>query len=414
MSGSRWPVALLGLIVGIIVGAGGLFLINSNDAGDDETENAEVATTLVTAEQRDLERFDEWAGTLQPGPVSTVSASGRGTLTRTVSDGDTIRAGDVVAEIDGTPVVALYGTVPQFRTINIEAQPGADIRQLEENLVALGFDPDGAVTVDDTFTSATASLILAWEQDLGIAIPDGTVDAGQIAFISGPSEVTSRTPVGSQVNAGQQILGTVTLAESGFIGAPNEEDAPTFPFDVNVGDEIATDEVPAGALVTEVFIEDGSLAVVGRPVYQWEADLGSIQLAVDVDEASNFEVGRPLAVELPDGQVVDASVTDLSDVARAIQNGNNTVTVIDVTVQPNEPIESIFTAGPVTIRVETDRTDGAVLVPASALIALSEGGHAVEVDGRGLVGVELGAFDDGWVEIADGSIDAGESVVVPT
>ena len=67
-----------------------------------------------------------------------------------------------------------------------------------------------------------------------------------------------------------------------------------------------------------------------------------------------------------------------------------------------------------TVRVETERIDGAVLVPASALVALSDGGHAVEVDGRGLVGVELGAFDEGWVEIADGTIDAGEAVVVPT
>ena len=413
MTKSPWPLALLALLIGIVVGAGGLFFLGG-DGDDSEAADAEpVDTTVVEAAQRDLQRFDEWAGTLQPGPTSSVGASGRGTLTRTANEGTVIAAGDVVAEIDGTPVVALYGQVPQFRVINIEAEPGADIRQLEENLVALGFDPDGAVTVDDTFTTATADLVLAWEQSLGLTTPDGTVDAGQIAFVPGPSEVTSRTPVGTQVNAGQQILGTVTVAESGFVAASVDEDGQPIELTLNLGDPVDGDDISEGATVVEV-LNDSTTAVVGRPLYRWEAGLGSIQLAVDVDEVSAFELGRTLQVELPDGQLVDASVTELSDVARSIQNGNQTTTVIDVTVQPDEPIESIVSAGPVTIRVETDRTDGAVLVPASALIALAEGGHAVEVDGRGLIGVELGAFDDGWVEILDGAIDAGESVVVPT
>ena len=413
MTGSRWPFALVALIVGVVVGAGGFSLLGSSDDDAAADQDVAVETTLVAAEQRDLQRFDEWAGTLQPGPTSSVGASGRGTLTRTVDEGTTIAAGDVVAEIDGTPVIALYGQVPQFRVLNIEAQPGADIAQLEENLVALGFDPNGAVTVDDTFTTATAELVLAWEQSLEIATPDGTVDAGQIAFIPGPSEVTSRTPVGSQVNAGQQILGTVTLAESGYISTSVDDDGQVVDIAFELGDPASGEGVPDGATVVEA-LRDAASATAGQPVYRWEVDLGSIQLAVDVDEVSAFELGRTLQVELPDGQLVDASVADLSDVARSIQNGNNTTTVIDVTVQPDQPIESIFTAGPVTIRVETDRTDGAVLVPASALIALAEGGHAVEVDGRGLVGVELGSFDDGWVEILDGTIDAGESVVVPT
>ena len=413
MTGSRWPFALVALIVGVALGAGGFSLLGSSDDDAAAEQDVAVETTLVAAEQRDLQRFDEWAGTLQPGPTSSVGASGRGTLTRTVDEGTTIAAGDVVAEIDGTPVIALYGQVPQFRVLNIEAQPGADIAQLEENLVALGFDPNGAVTVDDTFTTATAELVLAWEQSLGLATPDGTVDAGQIAFIAGPSEVTSRTPVGTQVNAGQQILGTVTIAESGFVAASVDDEGQPIELTLSIGDEVSGDDVAEGATVVEALI-DPATATAGQPLYRWEADLGSIQLAADVDEASTFEIGRTLQVELPDGQVVDASVTDLSDVARSIQNGNNTTTVIDVTVQPDQPLESIFTAGPVTIRVETDRTDGAVLVPASALIALAEGGHAVEVDGRGLIGVELGAFDQGWVEIIDGSVDAGESVVVPT
>ena len=413
MSSSRWPLALFTLLIGLAIGAGAVWFVTAQDDDDTATDADEVTTTLVAAEQRDLQSFDDWAGSLQPGPTSSVSASARGTLTQTVGEGVTIAAGDVVAEIDGTPVVALYGSVPQFRALSVDTEAGADITQLEQNLVALGFDPDGAVTVDDTFDAATADLVQAWEEALGFASPDGVVDAGQIAFIPGPSEVTSPTAVGSQVNAGQQILGTVTLSESGFVVVPAADDGSPAATSLTVGDVVEDDDAPDGAIIIEA-LDDGAAPAVGRPAYRWEADLGSIQLAVDVDEASSFELGRPLEVELPDGQVVDATVNKLSDVARSIQNGNQTTTVIDVTIQPTNTIDSIFTSGPVTVRVETERIDGAVLVPASALVALSDGGHAVEVDGRGLVGVELGAFDEGWVEIADGTIDAGESVVVPT
>jgi hypothetical protein len=55
-------------------------------------------------------------------------------------------------------------------------------------------------------------------------------------------------------------------------------------------------------------------------------------------------------------------------------------------------------------------------VPANALLALLEGGYAVErvTDGGGteLVAVETGLFADGWVEVS-GDLAEGDEVVVP-
>ena len=55
-------------------------------------------------------------------------------------------------------------------------------------------------------------------------------------------------------------------------------------------------------------------------------------------------------------------------------------------------------------------------VPVEALLALAEGGYAVELahdDGTtSLVAVELGAFADGWVEVT-GDVAEGDEVVVP-
>ena len=59
-------------------------------------------------------------------------------------------------------------------------------------------------------------------------------------------------------------------------------------------------------------------------------------------------------------------------------------------------------------------------MPVNALLALLEGGYAVEVvaaDGTThLVGVETGMFQDGWVEIEvpSGGLAEGDKVVVPS
>ena len=57
-------------------------------------------------------------------------------------------------------------------------------------------------------------------------------------------------------------------------------------------------------------------------------------------------------------------------------------------------------------------------MPVNALVALLEGGYAVEVqsaDGsRHYVSVTLGLFQDGYVEVSGNGISEGDSVVVPT
>ena len=71
---------------------------------------------------------------------------------------------------------------------------------------------------------------------------------------------------------------------------------------------------------------------------------------------------------------------------------------------------------PVTVRVVTESREDVLAVPVEALLALREGGYAVEtVDAEGdshYVGVKLGLFTDGWVEVT-GDIVEGAQVVVP-
>lgn len=440
---TRWPLVICALVIGVGLGAAAVWFSDRESVDAQTGANNDAETTTATAETRDLRSFEEWAGVLQAGTAANVSASVRGTVTRNADLGDRIELGDVIAEIDGNPVVALYGSVPQFRELEANADDGADIQQLEESLIALGYDPDGTVTVDENYTVYTGLMVERWETDLGLESPDSIVAAGQVAFIAGPSEVVSRTAVASAITPGQSLLSTVTLAESGFLTLPIGVDAigsllerdsvltndivlaqimigeSTLPLrgvegEINAESTDAVEvEIVAGAVITDVLLSDTGSVEVGRPTHLWEAAQGSIELEVDVDQTSTFPVGRAVEVVLPDGQIVAAQVESVDDVARTVQVGQDSTTVVDVTVQPLDPLVTLFTSGPVTIQVEDEAILGATMVPVRALVALAEGGHAIEIDGQGLVAVDLGAFDEGWVEITNGAIDPGDVLVVP-
>ncbi|MGZ4703106.1 MAG: hypothetical protein ACXV98_18010, partial [Ilumatobacteraceae bacterium] len=81
-----------------------------------------------------------------------------------------------------------------------------------------------------------------------------------------------------------------------------------------------------------------------------------------------------------------------------------------------------FVEIPVTLRVVSASVPKAIVVPVSALVALKEGGYAVEVvtgkspDGSNqtkLIGVKPGLFTNGFVQV-DGSLKPDTDVVVPS
>jgi multidrug efflux pump subunit AcrA (membrane-fusion protein) len=116
-----------------------------------EVEQRELASTIVT---RGTVRYnDPVAVTLASG-----SAGGTALVTREPVAGTELNEGTVMMEVSGQPVFALAGDRPMYRDIR-PGDTGDDVRQLEEALQRMGFDP-GAV--DGRFDGATASAIEAW------------------------------------------------------------------------------------------------------------------------------------------------------------------------------------------------------------------------------------------------------------
>jgi peptidoglycan hydrolase-like protein with peptidoglycan-binding domain len=158
------------------------------------TNPASVALTrppaTATVEERTLTRTQTVGGDLGYGDLSAVQAppGDRGMVTWLPDEGDVIKRGDTVYRLDQEKIPLLYGSIPLYRTLSVGSE-GADVRQLERNLSALGYT---GVTVDDEYSSATAYAVEEWQEDLGRA-ETGVVKPGDAVVASGPRRVAELT-----------------------------------------------------------------------------------------------------------------------------------------------------------------------------------------------------------------------------
>lgn len=430
----RWPALLLG----IVLGAAGVWGISTvlDDADDAGTEGP-IELTLATApvEIRDLIEEVEWLADLGYGTPVDVAAGANGTVTAAVAQGAVLERGDVLVDIDDQPVVVLYGDVPVWRNLR-SGDEGPDVEQLETNLVALGYDPDDTVTVDEDFTADTASMVDRWQEDIGKDVT-GRVSMGDFVVVPGPSSVTVGATVGQQAHSGQ-VLATltprtlVTTIVGGLVGEvesviavgePIEDGTVLYVADgvevvavteTEVDDSGERVSVPEGLQVLRTYIEPGDTMALPRPVIELAAPTLSVVIPVGLADQDEFSVGQTVSVELPDDTVVEGIVTDVGTVAAQQGGGNPT---IDVTVEITELTDTDLPASEVTVIVAGDVITDALVVPTRALVTLAEGGFAVEkvlADGTTiLVAVETGTFDDGVVEVESSQLERGDELVVP-
>lgn len=151
------------------------------------------------------------------------------------------------------------------------------------------------------------------------------------------------------------------------------------------------------------FVSGGVLEVT-------EADL-FVTLDVSARKKSVFEGEPRIEVETADGAGHQAAIESITAQQASDGFGGQSYRVrlklVDETSQ--QP-------GETKVEVIDILATDALAVPARALVALVEGGYALEVvqpDGTTTyVAVAIGEFADGWVEI-DGTVAEGASVVVP-
>ncbi|MDX2378616.1 MAG: peptidoglycan-binding domain-containing protein [Acidimicrobiia bacterium] len=207
----RWPWLLAGLAIGTGATVAIAQQLGAGDAADPSARTETVTLSTATVERRDLVEQLEYAAELGYGDSVSIFSSIDGTLTSVVEPGASIGRGDVIADVDGAPLVAMFAPSPFWRDLEID-DDGEDVRALEANLVALGYDLDGDLTVDTEFTAATAAAVERWEEAYGLE-PTGELSLGRVVALPGDAVVVERADAGADIRAGQSIA-TVQVTEA--------------------------------------------------------------------------------------------------------------------------------------------------------------------------------------------------------
>jgi hypothetical protein len=196
------------LTVGAVTAAIAVFNLPKAQSSPNSADNPPVSTAEITKQTLiDRESHD---GTLAHGDTTTISSRGNGTVTGLPVEGATVSRGKALFHLDNKPVNLLYGSLPAYRPL-LAGVKGADVKQFEQNLWALGYR---GFTVDETYNTATASAVKTWQRKLGL-IASSTVDPSQIVYAAGAVRVDSlSTQVGTVIGPGtavERVTGTRPL-----------------------------------------------------------------------------------------------------------------------------------------------------------------------------------------------------------
>jgi multidrug efflux pump subunit AcrA (membrane-fusion protein) len=174
--------------------------------------------------------------------------------------------------------------------------------------------------------------------------------------------------------------------------------------------------LPWATRVQTVNATVGGQAAPGGPVYTVTSNVHQVTVDLDVSQQSYVKTGDRVDIVLPNGRHAGGRVSDVGRVAQTNGSGQDQTTTIKVTVALDHPgAGGRLDQAPVDVYVTTQTKRGVLAVPVTALLALKEGGYAVEtVDAAGqhhLVAVQLGVFSNGMVEVSGSGLRAGMKVV---
>jgi hypothetical protein len=348
---------------------------------------AQPAADIAKVEKRELSATVSVNGTLtyraqSDGSPYSVINQASGTYTELPAAGQVISQGQVLYQVDDSPVVLLHGSTPAYRTLSAGAT-GADVAELNADLVALGYATSAQLSpTSGSFGSATTTALDKLQATLGEA-QNGTLTLGQAVF------------------------------------------------------------QPTAMRVTTLSAQLGGSAQTGQTVLQATSTTRQVQVALDASQQIDVAVGDKVTITLPNNQTTPGVVSSVGTVATcpsssgpggasadsaapgtdacsSASSGSSSTPTITVGVTPSNPAATgTWDQAPVQVGITTASVPSALVVPVTALLAQPGGGYVVEVAGADgtshLVAVSLGLFDDadGLVQVTGSALAAGQQVVVP-
>ncbi|GAA0537860.1 peptidoglycan-binding protein [Paractinoplanes ferrugineus] len=350
--GPRRLVAAV-LVTAVVVVAGAV-LVTRHRAGAQRQPAERTEVTTAKLERRDLSTVRTLPGAIGYGAARPLTGHTAATVTWLPAVGATVKRGRQLFRADDKPVVLFYGSMPLYRPITGENMAGRDVRIVLDNLKALGYATGRQPARKDDQAVLTKDLIAAvkrWQKDLGVP-PSGQLAVGDVEVLSGAVRVDA------------------------------------------------------------VSVQPGSPA--NAPLMSVTSTRKVVTVAAELGDAASVERGAAVTVKLPDDRTVKARVTTVGrDLAATAEGGAATAPAkLTVTVTVDDPgVIAKLDSADVDVDFPGRTVRGALAAPIEALVALTEGGYAVQGP-AGLVAVRTGMFANGWVELDGAGLTEGTDVVV--
>jgi multidrug efflux pump subunit AcrA (membrane-fusion protein) len=312
---------------------------------------------LHNAQQQVTSAQDSYDQKAQPGGGSGATGGNgggaAGVYTTLPAVGQTVTRGQTLYAVSGRPIPLLYGGTPLARQLTAGVA-GDDVKELEDNLIALGYG--SGLTADGRYTQADATAVKRWQAALGVT-QTGVVNPGEAVFLPGPMRVSAvKALAGASASSGQEIVdGT----------SPNH------------------------------------VVIVN----------------LDARQQTLVQAGAGVDVALPNGSSVKGTITDVGTVATTSGTGAQQQTTIPVTITlADNATAGRLDGASVSVSITRASRQNVLAVPITALLALPGGGYAVEsADGRHRrIAVQTGIFSNGEVEVSGPGLVEGMKVMAPS
>ncbi|MBM7078032.1 HlyD family secretion protein [Micromonospora humida] len=398
-TGRRVVVPAVLTLVVAVVASGVVWSVHRAPATAGGDPPVPVQTTTVV--RTDLATTVSLTGTLGYGRAEPVKGGRSGTVTWLPAAGATVTRGKQLYRIDDRPVPLFYGGLPLYRDLAEPGTVGRDVRVVATNLKALGYEigyqPVPGEKVSRPVKPATSvpptGQQTAPEQDRGTS--------GQGAAAPTP---TAAAPARVVVRKGEGVLtGSLMRAIKRW-----QQDA-----ELPVTGRIAVGDVavlPGAVRVDAVTALRGDPAET--PLLTVTPTAKVITVQAEAAEAGTIQRGDRVTVTLPGDKTVDGTVSAVATAVTQDDNAGPTGTpkrAVTVTVD-DDPTG--IDAADVQVDLAGETREGVLAVPVGALVALSEGGYALQLaDGGRFVAVTTGMFAKGMVEVSGDGITEDLAVV---
>jgi peptidoglycan hydrolase-like protein with peptidoglycan-binding domain len=460
----RW----IALATVVSAGAAIAVVVAIDSGGHGPSNNSEgipVGDTTAAVERRTLVEHAQLNGTLTYSSGSDIYDRLAGTFTWLPAAGAVIHRGQQLFRINNTPVVLMYGSLPAYRALKEGVSDGPDVAELNENVIALGYDPYGAIGTREDFSAATTAAVKRWQQAEGLP-QTGQVELGRVVFAAGARRVTSlHVTLGEDPPAASEEAAPKQKQEEEAASKRREEAAAAKRREEATAKRKAEAEArrrhKKAASHNKSPSESSSHNKDGAGANKEKQGSGNnnkekessgankekessnspaaaqpklalsttgrqqiVQLQVKANQQQLAHVGERTNVTLPDGSVVAGHITSVGTVAtESSENehggggsgGNGENATVAVTLALDRTVSHLDKA-PVSVELVKNVRRNVPAVPATALVALAGGGYAVQAlqgNRRVRLPVTTGMFAGGYVEVEGAGLREGLTVLVP-